>query len=296
MIQPLLRDEPGADAPAGGDGAASGGDDDEAAADLAREQAQVARLCHLCAHEDTDLLFRVLGAVRKHFGSGGLGRIRHTLVPLVFRALALSRAIRAAEAQPDAPKRQYSARKVFQFVHEIATAMAGTFPDLGLHLFLQAALEADAAGFGAIAYEFVSQAFILYEDELPDSRAQLKALHSMVGALLATTGFDAADYDALATKTTQRARRAEHLAPPGRVSPAGASLRPFERTSRECRRRRRRASSCRDPRADDPRGTSAAGPRPARGRSARHPRRGREARADDPAGPDERNSEKRSPF
>jgi len=207
MIQPLLRDEPGADAPAGGDGAASGGDDDEAAADLAREQAQVARLCHLCAHEDTDLLFRVLGAVRKHFGSGGLGRIRHTLVPLVFRALALSRAIRAAEAQPDAPKRQYSARKVFQFVHEIATAMAGTFPDLGLHLFLQAALEADAAGFGAIAYEFVSQAFILYEDELPDSRAQLKALHSMVGALLATTGFDAADYDALATKTTQYAAK-----------------------------------------------------------------------------------------
>ena len=168
--------------------------------------AQVSRLAHLMVNDDTDATFKVLGCARKHFGQGGLQRIKHTLVPLVFRALDLSRKIRKVEAAGEA-KLQYSSRKVFQFVHEIVTAMAGSFPALSLHLFLQCAQEADAAGLGAIAYEFVSQAFILYEDELPDSKAQLQALHLMVGTLLQSSGFDAPDYDALATKTTQYAAK-----------------------------------------------------------------------------------------
>ena len=73
--------------------------------------------------------------------------------------------------------------------------------------FLAAALEADAQCLGAISYEFVSQAFILYEDELPDSKAQVKALRSMVGTLLAAENCDAADYDALAAKATQYAAK-----------------------------------------------------------------------------------------
>jgi len=74
-------------------------------------------------------------------------------------------------------------------------------------VFLAAALEADAQCLGAISYEFVSQAFILYEDELPDSKAQVKALRSMVGTLLAAENCDAADYDALAAKATQYAAK-----------------------------------------------------------------------------------------
>ena len=209
MIAPLLRDgdDPEAAALAAqGDGAAPAGGA-AAAADVERNQVLVSRLAHLMKHDDTDVLFKVLSCARKHFGQGGLTRIKYTLVPLVFRALSLSRQIRAVERRDDAPKLQYSSRKVFQFVHEIVTAMAGSFPALSLHLFLQSAQEADSAGFSAIAYEFVSQAFILYEDELPDSKAQLKALHSMVGTLLHARGFDAADYDALATKTTQYAAK-----------------------------------------------------------------------------------------
>ena len=68
-------------------------------------------------------------------------------------------------------------------------------------------MEADAQSLGAISYEFVSQAFILYEDELPDSKAQVKALRSMVGTLLAAENCDAADYDALAAKATQYAAK-----------------------------------------------------------------------------------------
>lgn len=51
------------------------------------------------------------------------------------------------------------------------------------------------------------QAFILYEDELTDSKAQVRALVSMAGTLLSCEGFDPADYDALATKTAQYAAK-----------------------------------------------------------------------------------------
>ena len=42
-------------------------------------------------------------------------------------------------------------------MHEIVTAMAATYPDLSLKLFLQCAQGADQCDFKAIAYEFVSQ-------------------------------------------------------------------------------------------------------------------------------------------
>ncbi len=51
------------------------------------------------------------------------------------------------------------------------------------------------------------QAFILYEDELTDSKAQVRALVSIAGTLLSCEGFDPADYDALATKTAQYAAK-----------------------------------------------------------------------------------------
>lgn len=51
------------------------------------------------------------------------------------------------------------------------------------------------------------QAFILYEDELTDSKAQVRALVSMAGTLLSCEGFDHADYDSLATKTAQYAAK-----------------------------------------------------------------------------------------
>ncbi|CAN0473160.1 unnamed protein product, partial [Laminaria digitata] len=103
--------------------------------------------------------------------------------------------------------RQFSSRKAYQFLHEIVTAMAPLHPWVSLSLFLQCALGADRTGFKAIAYEFFSQAFILYEDELTDSKAQVRALVSMAGTLLSCEGFDPADYDALATKTAQYAAK-----------------------------------------------------------------------------------------
>jgi len=214
MITPLLRDDPNAGA--GGSGAASadgndddaGGGGDDASDAFEREQGLVSRLVHLMRNEDTDEQFGLFLLARKQFGQGGVTRIKHTLVPLVFAALKLSQTVRTLEKQEEPPTLKYSSRKMFQFVHEIVSAMASSgYPDLSLKLFLQCAQAADKCEFNAIAYEFVSQASILYEDELSDSKAQVRALNSMVGTLLSCRNFSAEDYDTLVTKTTQYAAK-----------------------------------------------------------------------------------------
>lgn len=55
---------------------------------------------------------------------------------------------------------QYGCRKIFQFIHEILTAMGPHYADLSLKLFLEAAQAADqceAGPFKLIAYEFITQ-------------------------------------------------------------------------------------------------------------------------------------------
>ena len=96
-----------------------------------------------------------------------------------------------------------SSRKVFQFLHEIVTAMSSTCPQISLHLFLSCAKAADNCSYKAIAYEFMTQAFLIYEDEISDSKAQVKTLTMMVGTLTTFKNFDPEDYDSLITKTTQ---------------------------------------------------------------------------------------------
>ena len=99
MIMPLLRDGGAENDAASRNGGPDGDKPTEhaKAARLEAEQVLVARLAHLMKHDDTDVLFKVLGTARRHFGQGGLSRIKFTLVPLVFRALSLSRDIRRVE-------------------------------------------------------------------------------------------------------------------------------------------------------------------------------------------------------
>ena len=48
-----------------------------------------------------------------------------------------------------------------------------------------------------MAYEFMSQAFSLYEDEISDSRAQLAAISLMICTLEQTTCFSEENHDPL---------------------------------------------------------------------------------------------------
>lgn len=95
-------------------------------------------------------------------------------------------------------------QKIFQFCH--ATIMALVKADLAelpLRLFLQGALAIDQIGFDnheTVAYEFLSQAFTLYEDEISDSKAQLAAITLIVGTLEQISCFSEENAEPLRTQ------------------------------------------------------------------------------------------------
>jgi vacuolar protein sorting-associated protein 35 len=78
---------------------------------------------------------------------------------------------------------------------------------LALRLFLSAAQAANTCGFEAISYEFVAQAFITYEDEIPDSKSRYSSILYMAAALQQMTGFTEENYDTLISKCVQHAAK-----------------------------------------------------------------------------------------
>eukprot|EP00744_Colponema_vietnamica_P004664 GILI01006925.1.p1 GENE.GILI01006925.1~~GILI01006925.1.p1 ORF type:complete len:820 (-),score=293.42 GILI01006925.1:31-2424(-) len=202
FIRPLVKDEE-----EGGKG-----EEEESDGSIEAEQTHVVKVLYLLQAGSTDDHFRMLQIFRKHLKEGGSKRIKHTMVPLVFAALTLARRIRALEradrdAGAESSGRAISTRKVFQFVHEIATALVTHHPETSFRLFLQcaqAASEADIEGdYENIAYEFIAQALIVYEDDISDSKAQFAALSLVMGTLCTVKCLGFENYDTLITKATQ---------------------------------------------------------------------------------------------
>lgn len=192
FIQPLLRDE--------GPDAAPVDDSDRFEFDM--EQHLVARMFQLITHPDTDVHFQLYSTARKHFGQGGTQRIEYTLPALVFGTLALAGRIQAREEAKDSTL-AVKTKKAMGFVHESISVLTSHFPELALRLFVQAAQTADRLDLEAIAYEFVAQAFIAYEDEVSDSKAQYAAINLIVASLQTCTNFTQENYDTLVSKATQ---------------------------------------------------------------------------------------------
>jgi len=159
-------------------------------------------LVHLLESPNVEQLFGMYMVARKHFGQGGPKRIRYTLVPLVFRVLKLANRLKQQKEEDE--EWGQKAKKVFKFALDTTSALAKTnLPDLSLRLFLQCAQAADLCGsaFETIAYEFLTQAFVIYEEQIADSAAQLAAITLIVGALHSMSVFGEDNYDTLITKT-----------------------------------------------------------------------------------------------
>ncbi|KDO31495.1 hypothetical protein SPRG_04109 [Saprolegnia parasitica CBS 223.65] len=194
LLLPLIRDD-------GDDGPPSSV---ASRAAFEKEQHLVAKIAHLLRHPSADVQFQMYSQARRLLGQGGLQRIRFTLVPLVFLSLQLTQRV-------SSDKSGVSPREVLQFVHEMATALASKVElvetPVFVNIFLQCALTADACGLEAIAYEFLTQAFIVYEDQLSQCAHQLVALEAMLGALRHCAHLTPANLDTLATKLTQYAAK-----------------------------------------------------------------------------------------
>nr|CAG4636762.1 EOG090X00QE [Ceriodaphnia reticulata]SVE72762.1 EOG090X00QE [Ceriodaphnia reticulata] len=175
MLAPLICDQP--------DQVLAGQD----AEDFAEEQNLMARMIHLLAAEESDLdqQYRMLTSARKQFGAGGARRIPFTLPPLIYEAFKLAR--RYFDVRQEDELWEKKCEKIFTFCHQcIAALVKAELAELPLRLFLQGALAASQIIFGThetLAYEFISQAFTLYEEEISDSKAQFAALTLMAATL-----------------------------------------------------------------------------------------------------------------
>ena len=103
-----------------------------------------------------------------------------------------------------------SCRKVFVFLQKTIAMIAKSNAELGIKLYLHTALAADGFAmlgnkdeFGPIVYELISQGFVLYEEDVGDSKAQSRNLKPMIGTLLACQALSKEEYEGLIPKAAK---------------------------------------------------------------------------------------------
>eukprot|EP00741_Cyanophora_paradoxa_P007085 tig00001086_g6856.t1 len=154
---------------------------------------------------DPATLFAMYSSARKHVAAGGPRRIKFTLPPLIFSLLKLAPAIRAKEAAGEevTPK----TADLFKFVLQTALPLVQVVPNTALRLFLQCAQAAARCGVLDFAYEFLTQAFVVFEEEIADSKQQFAALTLIIGSLTSLEALGAEDYESAAVKCVQSCTR-----------------------------------------------------------------------------------------
>jgi len=193
------------------------------------EQHLVARLIHCFESDDIENAFASLVVAKKILDNGGPYRLPYTSVPLVFKSLRVIQRLRMSQDKDNDWTRKAS--KVFKFVHDtlktlitsqqnvspVVPSATTTLPAvsrtvrnpfvIALNLNVQTALEADQCNLGEITNDFFSKAWIIYEDEIADSKEQYDCVRVIIGALQVTKSLSEAQYSDLTKKTAQYAAK-----------------------------------------------------------------------------------------
>ncbi|XP_030453470.1 vacuolar protein sorting-associated protein 35B isoform X2 [Syzygium oleosum] len=171
--------------------------------DFNEEQNSVARLIHMLFNDDPEEMLKIICAVQKHIMGGGPKRLPFTVPPLVFSALRLVRRLQSQDGEVVGEELPATPRKLFQLLNQIIEALSSVpFPELALRLYLQCAEAAGDCDLEPVAYEFFTQAFVLYEEEVADSKAQVTAIHLIIGSLQRMSVFGVENRDTLTHKAT----------------------------------------------------------------------------------------------
>jgi vacuolar protein sorting-associated protein 35 len=91
---------------------------------------------------------------------------------------------------------------LFKFIHQVINILYHKVDasDICLRLFLLAAQVADECNLEELTYEFYVQAFVIYEESISESRAQLQAITAIISTLQTSRVFGTDNYDTLITK------------------------------------------------------------------------------------------------
>ncbi|GAX24812.1 hypothetical protein FisN_18Lh105 [Fistulifera solaris] len=122
-----------------------------------------------------------------------------------------------SEDRPSADlARSISCRKLFVFMQETLMLLSRSSSQKALKLYLEISLVADAfakmsdddaIGYSTIAYEYIVQAFTIYEESIEDQKSQHKLLETFIGTLLSMESLSAEEYEGVITKTAQFAAK-----------------------------------------------------------------------------------------
>ncbi|CAL0331926.1 unnamed protein product [Lupinus luteus] len=172
--------------------------------DFKEEQNSVARLIQMLYNDDPEEFLKIIDTVRKHILTGGPKRLPFTVPPLVFSSLKLVRQLQGGQNEnPFGDDASTTPKKIFQLLNQTIETLPGVqAPELALQLYLQCAEAANNSDLEPVAYEFFTQAYILYEEEISDSRAQITALHLIIGTLQRMHIFGVENRDTLTHKAT----------------------------------------------------------------------------------------------
>ncbi|KAK8967762.1 Vacuolar protein sorting-associated protein 35B [Platanthera guangdongensis] len=171
--------------------------------DFKEEQNSVARLIHMLYNDDPEQMLEIIRTVRDHILIGGPKRLAFTVPPLIFSALKLVRRLQVHEADEIDEDATTTPKKIFQILSQTIEALSSVpSSELALRLYLQCAETANDCDLEPVAYEFLTRAFILYEEEVADSKAQVTAIHLIIGTLQRMNAFGVENRDTLTHKAT----------------------------------------------------------------------------------------------
>ncbi|KAL6295547.1 hypothetical protein ACE6H2_003689 [Prunus campanulata] len=171
--------------------------------DFGEEQNSVARLIHMLYNDDPEEMLKILCTVKKHIMSGGPKRLPFTVPPLILSALKLVRRLQGQDGEVVGEEMPATPKKIFQILNQTIEALFSVpSPELALRLYLECAEAANDCDLEPVAYEFFTQAFVLYEEEVADSKAQVTAIHLIIGTLQRMNVFGVENRDTLTHKAT----------------------------------------------------------------------------------------------
>ncbi|KAF2310139.1 hypothetical protein GH714_006708 [Hevea brasiliensis] len=171
--------------------------------DFKEEQNSVARLIHMLYNGEPEEMLKIFCTVKKHIMTGGPKRLPFTVPPLIFSALRLVRKLQCQDGDVVGEELPATPKKIFQLLNPTIEALSSVpSPELALRLYLQCAEAANDCDLEPIAYEFFTQAFVLYEEEIADSKAQVTAIHLIIGTLQRMNVFGVENRDTLTHKAT----------------------------------------------------------------------------------------------
>jgi vacuolar protein sorting-associated protein 35 len=167
--------------------------DDE---DVGEDAAVLARVMHALRAEDPETQYAIFDLVLKKVLTGGAIRSAAVIPPICFISLQTVQkslvvaAVDSGSGGSDAaaktsPSASSSSEKWYRFLHRAISALADArAAELALNLFLSAALSSsEDAHLEIVSYEFFEQAFTLFEESIPESKQEVRALQSIVSTL-----------------------------------------------------------------------------------------------------------------